>query len=141
MKENQIDDVTTDVECHRFTPADMAGSLLQSGFTATEIEDRVAASAGSVQDWLTDVDEISSASSAESLRLKQLYLREQVKSVFRNSPFIGVVKGAERLGIARKDFEFLYRALLSSGEISYSMEIPTWLDQDKRVPLRKHHVK
>ncbi len=142
MKEDQFDnDMATDLECHRFTPSDMAGSLLQSGFTATEIEDRVATQSGNVQEWLGDTSPISESSSPELSRLKHLYLREQVKSVFRTSPFIGVQKGSERIGIARKDFEFVYKALMSSGEITFSMEIPTWLDQDKRTPLRKHHVK
>lgn len=142
MKEDQFEnEMAPDLVCHRFTPADMAGSLLQSGFTASEIEDRVAAPEGSVQQWLGTEELILENSQAELLRLKNLYLREQVKSVFRNSPFIGVQKGSERLGITRKDFEFIYRALLSSGDITYSMEIPTWVDQDKRVPLRKHYVK
>lgn len=142
MKEDQpVNDMATEVECHRFTPSDMTGSLLQSGFTATEVEDRIAAPSGSVQQWLGDSTLVTESSASELLRLKQLYLREQVKSVFRNSPFIGVPKGADRLGIASKDFESIYKSLLSSGEITFSMEIPTWLDQGKRVPLRKHHVK
>ena len=120
MKEDQFEnDVAVEVECHRFTPADMAGSLLHGGFTATEIEDKVAAAEGSVQQWLADEDIILDQSPSELLRLKQLYLREQVKAVFRNSPFIGVQKGSERIGITKKQFEFIYKALLSSGDLTY----------------------
>ncbi|PIS11138.1 MAG: hypothetical protein COT73_05525 [Bdellovibrio sp. CG10_big_fil_rev_8_21_14_0_10_47_8] len=140
--EDQFDnDTASEVESHRFTPSDMTGSLLQSGFTATEIEDRVAAQPGTVQDWLGDMTSISENSTAELLRLKHFYLREQVKSVFRNSPFLGTKKGAERIGIGPEDFAFIYKALMSSGEITFSMEIPTWFDGDKRVHLRKHYVK
>lgn len=134
--------VETAVNGHEFTPASMASFLLQIGFTVDQIEGRVAAAADFVKNCLSDSNPIDDQIDQPMSMLKSLYLREQVKSFLRASPYLGMKKGSHRLGIAMKEYESIYNALISSGEVKFVIETPDWGDVGaKKIPLRKHIVK
>lgn len=127
---------------HEFTPSGMANFLLLIGFTATQIEGRIAAPPDFVKECLTDVNSITANSSQSILLLKNLYLRELIKSLLRVSPYLGYAKGSQRVGISKNEYEHIYNSLISSGEVKFVIDTPDWGDVGtKKIPLRKHIVK
>lgn len=127
---------------HEFTPSSMAGFLLQIGFTVDQIEGRIAAPADFVKICLADSSPVTGNADQPIVMLKNLYLREQVKSFLRASPYMGMTKGSQRVGISRKDYESIYNSLISSGEVKFIIDTPDWGDTGaKKIPLRKHIVK
>jgi len=127
---------------HEFTRSGMVAHLLKSGFTVDQIAGRIVLPTEEVKVCLGDSSPLGSQVDQSTLMLKDFYLREQVKSLLRASPFLGVKTGARRLGISMKDYELVYSALIGSGEVTFVMDIPDWGDAgSKKVPLRKHSVK
>ena len=127
---------------HEFSPAGMVSFLLGSGYTVDDIEGRVAAPSGFVHDCLSKAESLPDIISNEIARLKEFYLREQVNAILRATPFIGIEKGAVFLGIGKDDYKRVYEALIRSGEVKFTREIPTWGDDSlRKIPLRKHIVK
>lgn len=123
------------------TTSGMIEFLLQAGLPASRIEDRIGAEVGFVKNALNDetvFDEGSAVSEVKRLRI--LYLRENLKFIYRKSPFTGSKKAAHKLGVTKKEFDSIYDGLISSGELKYKISIPTWGDPEKRAPLREHVV-
>lgn len=139
---NLASEAEADVTAHEFTPASMVAHLLQSGFTVDQIEGRIAAPMDFVKGCLSDSQPISSQPDQLMLMLKDLYLREQVKSFLRASPYLGMKKGAQRIGISLKEYEATYNGLIRAGEVKFVIDTPDWGDVgSKKIPLRKHIVK
>ncbi len=120
------------------TPAEMLDCMLSLGFSAEEIEAQMGAS-GYVKNALHDANPVPSDPSAHVLKLLDLYWREQLKGLFRRSPFIGAVKGAQEIGMKRSEFRRIYRLLIDEGKLKYRLTIPAWVGA-KKVALRKHVV-
>lgn len=59
-------------------------------------------------------------------RIYSVYLKVKIKSNLKASPFMGSVKGADRLGISIDDYEDHYSELLELGEIEVVEETPEW---------------
>lgn len=145
MEDNNTKKAEQSVEehfAHEFTPKDMVSFLLGNGFTVDQIEGRIAESSDYVKTCLADSRPLTDDLDQSLFLLKNLYLKEQIKSYLRASPFMGINKGAERLGISRKVYEFNYNSLIKSGEVKFVIETPDWGDVGKnKVPLRRHIVK
>lgn len=129
------------VFAHEFTPVSMVSFLLKNGYTADQIEGRIVASSGFVKDCLSDLSPISENLSQPMAMLKNLYLREQIKSFLRASPFLGTKKGAQKIGIPSDEYKSVYDQLIGSGEVKFVTDIPDWGDSGERKLLRKHIVK
>lgn len=131
-----------EVCAHEFVPSGMISFLLQSGYTVDQVAGRLAVDEDFVKGCLSNEKPLSIEADAELLRLKDLYLREQVKATLRASPYIGITKGATFLGVSKAEYEFAYNTLIRSGEVKFTRETPDWGDAGKnKMPLRKHIVK
>lgn len=123
------------------TTSSMIEFLLQAGYDTPKIDGRIAAIPGFAQNGVQDDTPYDEAKAGKEVkRLRQLYLREHLKWLYRGSPFLGRKKAAEQLGVTENEVAYIYRGLLSSGELKFKMSIPTFGDPDKRRPLREHLV-
>lgn len=121
------------------TKAEMLELLLGLGLSAEEIEKLVGAQSGFVATGVLIDQPLPANPTPEELRLSELYWREQIKGLFRSSPFIGSVKGARELGLEVKEFRRLYQLLIRDGELKFRLTIPSWVGA-KKMALRKHVV-
>lgn len=126
---------------HEFTPVDMVSFLLKHGYTTDQIEGRIVASSGFVKDCLSNPSPIGECPEQQMAMLKNLYLREQIKSFLRVSPFLGSKKGSKKIGISHEEYKSIYEQLIGSGEVKFVNDIPDWGQSGDRKPLRKHIVK
>lgn len=129
------------VSAHEFTPVGMVSFLLKHGYTTDQIEGRIVASSGFVKDCLSNLSPIGDSPEQPMAMLKNLYLREQIKSFLRVSPFLGSKKGSKKIGISQEEYRSVYEQLVGSGEVKFVNDIPEWANPDDKKPLRKHIVK
>lgn len=123
------------------TTASMIELLLQSRFSSAKIEEMTGSDPGFVKAAMNDDTVFDEAFAPKEIkRLRVLFLREALKSLFRKHPFIGNKKAAQRLGISAKECNFIYDGLIASGELKFKMSKPTWTGAEKTELLREHLV-
>ena len=123
------------------TTSSMVEFLLNAGQVASRIEDRIGADNGFVKGALTDQANYDPSTSTDEVkRLRMLYLRKQLKFLYRKHAFIGAKKAASKIGISLNEFDFIYNGLIASGELKFKLSVPTWGDPEKKNMLREHVV-
>lgn len=140
-RKEAVNDAQSEVTAHEFTPMGMVSFLLKNGFTVDQIEGRIVAPSDFVKECLSSINTIGDNPGQPMLMLKNLYLREQIKSFLRAIPYLGAKKGAQRIGITQKEYRAVYDELVGSGEVTFVTDMPDWGGDGEKKPLRKHIVK
>ena len=113
------------------TKAEMLELLLGFGFSAEEIEKLVGAQSGFVETGVLLNKPLPVNPTPEEQRLSELYWCEQIKGLYRSSPFIGSVKGAQEIGLEVNEFRRIYQLLVRAGKLKYRLTIPAWVGAKK----------